>query len=135
MIDIRAKEFKKQIFLATIQEGPIAVLVNKHKDVVVADDVALPCVLHYGLNMPVPIPNFHVADDGIVASLSFHRRQWDTFVPWEAVVVIERMDGSFGIKFEDVSEIKIPENEPEKRTGRAKLSVVPDEEKDPSAQV
>jgi len=138
-INIRSLEFRKQIFLAMLQEGPVAVLVAAHKEVVVADTVAMPCVLHYGLNMPVPIPNFQITDQGIVAILSFNRTPWETFVPWEAVVAIERMDGSFGIKFVDTGEIKLPEQKPaptEKRMRRAILVAVPDDtEKDPPTQV
>ena len=42
----------------------------------------------YGLNLPVPIDDLAITDDGIRATLSFSRRPHPTFVPWAAVVGI-----------------------------------------------
>ena len=42
--------------------------------------------LEYGLDMPVPITDIVITDDGIAATLSFSRVPCKTFVPWKAVV-------------------------------------------------
>jgi predicted methyltransferase MtxX (methanogen marker protein 4) len=43
-------------------------------------------VLHYGLNMPKPIHDLFVSNDGISGTLSFlSLGNVETFVPWEAV--------------------------------------------------
>jgi hypothetical protein len=41
--------------------------------------------LEYGLDMPVPITDMVVTDDGIAATLSFSRVPFPTFVSWAAV--------------------------------------------------
>jgi len=45
-------------------------------------------IFEYGLNLPVPIDDLAIADDGIRATLSFSRCPHPTFVPWAAVVGI-----------------------------------------------
>ena len=45
--------------------------------------------LEYGFNMPVPISDLKIAEDGVSATLSFSRIPFRTYVPWEAVVSIE----------------------------------------------
>ena len=42
----------------------------------------------YGLNLPIPIDDLEITDDGIRATLSFSRCPYPTFVPWAAVVGI-----------------------------------------------
>lgn len=42
-------------------------------------------VLRIGLEMPIPIPDLEIDDDGIRATLSFDRTPHAVFVPWEAV--------------------------------------------------
>lgn len=50
-------------------------------------------VLQYGLNMPVPIPDLEVGEDGLGATLSFARTPTWTFVPWTAVFAIVNEEG------------------------------------------
>jgi hypothetical protein len=42
--------------------------------------------LEYGLDMPVPITDMVVTDDGVAATLSFSRVPCSTYVPWKAVM-------------------------------------------------
>lgn len=44
--------------------------------------------LDYGLDMPIPIDDMKIAEDGVSATLSFNRSPFLTTVPWEAVVTI-----------------------------------------------
>ena len=50
-------------------------------------------VLQYGLNMPVPIPDLEVGEDGLGATLSFARTPTWTFVPRTAVFAIVKEEG------------------------------------------
>jgi hypothetical protein len=45
-------------------------------------------VLRYGLDMPKPIPDLEITDEGIRATLSFSNAPIKTFVPWDAVAEI-----------------------------------------------
>lgn len=45
-------------------------------------------VLQYGYNMPVPIHDLVVDEDGIKATLSFRRVSHATLIPWSAVFAI-----------------------------------------------
>jgi len=42
-------------------------------------------VLRIGLDMPIPIPDLELDDDGITATLSFDRTPHAVVIPWEAV--------------------------------------------------
>lgn len=45
-------------------------------------------VLQYGLNMPIPIHDLQIDDQGIAATLSFNRSPTWTFVPWAAIFAV-----------------------------------------------
>jgi len=45
--------------------------------------------LRYGLDMPKPIPDLEITDEGIRATLSFSNTPIKTFVPWDAVAGIQ----------------------------------------------
>lgn len=42
-------------------------------------------ILLLGLNLPIPIPDLHVGNDGITATLSFSRSPYECFIPWKAL--------------------------------------------------
>lgn len=50
----------------------------------------VPVIFEYGLDLPVPIPDLKITEEGISATLSFSREPHPTFVPWDAVVKIGR---------------------------------------------
>lgn len=50
-------------------------------------------VLQVGLNMPVPIPDLHLDDDGISCTLSFSREAFRCVVPWSSVFAMVGEDG------------------------------------------
>jgi stringent starvation protein B len=50
-------------------------------------------VLQVGLNMPVPIPDLNVDDDGVSCTLSFNRAPHFCFVPWAAIYALVGEDG------------------------------------------
>lgn len=53
-----------------------------------ADWKARKSVIHleYGLDMPIPISDLVVNNEGVAATLSFSREPFKTYVPWHAVV-------------------------------------------------
>jgi stringent starvation protein B len=61
-------------------------------------------VLQYGRDMPIPIPDLVVGDEGISATLSFARTPHQTFVPWSAIYIVSCTDGRGILYYEDVPE-------------------------------
>jgi stringent starvation protein B len=61
-------------------------------------------VLQYGRDMPIPIPDLTVGDDGISATLSFARMPHRTFIPWSAIYIVSCTDGRGILYHEDVPE-------------------------------
>ena len=59
-------------------------------------------VLQYGHDLPIPIPDLHVDEHGVTATLSFARCPQPTFVPWDAVYVVASDDGRGVLYPEDV---------------------------------
>lgn len=50
-------------------------------------------VLQVGLNMPVPIPDLRLDDDGMSCTLSFHRAPFFCVIPWAAIFAMVGEDG------------------------------------------
>jgi hypothetical protein len=50
-------------------------------------------VLQVGLNMPVPIPDLRLDDEGMSCTLSFNRAPFHCVVPWESVFAMVGDDG------------------------------------------
>ncbi len=50
-------------------------------------------VLQVGLNMPVPIPDLRLDDDGLSCTLSFNRAPFHCVVPWASVFAMVGDDG------------------------------------------
>jgi stringent starvation protein B len=59
-------------------------------------------VLQVGMNMPVPIPDLHVDDDGLSCTLSFNRSPFFCVVPWASVFAMVGDDGRGMVWPEDV---------------------------------
>ena len=94
---------KRAVFEAAIAQGEIAVLVADVPGVDVP--CGLPCTLHYGLDMPKPIPDLEVDESGVRATLSFSCTPVQTFVPWDAVVGIHSVRGDFAAFFVPVFDL------------------------------
>lgn len=58
--------------------------------------------LDYGYGFVPPIPDLVVDDDGIHATLSFHRQPFTTFIPWTAVYLIADFEGNGAVWQEDI---------------------------------
>ena len=59
-------------------------------------------VLQIGLDMPIPIPDLRVDDDGVYGTLSFQRSPFTCQVPWEGVFALVGEDGRGRVWPEDL---------------------------------
>jgi stringent starvation protein B len=87
---------KKEVALALLERSSVHVHLDPR-----ASGVVVPAwfkkqpqlVLQVGLNMPVPIPDLRVDDDGLSCTLSFNRSPFYCVVPWSTVYAMVGDDG------------------------------------------
>src|SRR5690554_3397570 len=87
---------KKDVALALLEHSTVFVHLDPRKD-----DVRVPpwfkkqpqLVLQVGLNMPVPIPDLTLDDEGLSCTLSFSRTPHFCKVPWPAVYALVGENG------------------------------------------
>ena len=96
---------KRDIFLGLLAQGRVSVIIDARRDGVrlpdhLRDELRLR--LDYGLDMPIPIEDLQVTEQGVQATLSFNRQPQSTFVPWSAVYVVAQADGAGVLYPEDV---------------------------------
>lgn len=94
---------KRDAFLAFLGEGGVFLHLDARRGGVVVPPTFRGephLVLQYARNMPIPIPDLEITEDGISATLSFARQPHQTFVPWSAVYVVACAD-SRGILYEE----------------------------------
>ncbi|WP_394843828.1 ClpXP protease specificity-enhancing factor SspB [Pendulispora brunnea] len=87
---------KKEVALALLERSSVHV----HLDPRVTSVIVPPwfksqpqLVLQIGLNMPVPIPDLHLDEDGMSCTLSFNRSPFHCVVPWASVFAMVGEDG------------------------------------------
>ncbi len=96
---------KKEVALALLERGSVHVHLDPR-----ATGVVVPAwfkrqpqlVLQVGLNMPVPIPDLRVDEDGMSCTLSFNRSPFFCIVPWSSVYAMVGDDGRGMVWPEDV---------------------------------
>jgi stringent starvation protein B len=96
---------KKEVALALLERGSVHVHLDPR-----AGGVVVPAwfkrqpqlVLQVGLNMPVPIPDLRVDEDGMSCTLSFNRSPFFCIVPWSSVYAMVGDDGRGMVWPEDV---------------------------------
>jgi stringent starvation protein B len=96
---------KQEAFLALLKEGWTSLHLDARRPGVVVpahlkNEAHL--VLQYGHDLPIPIPDLVVDDDGVTATLSFSRTPHRTLVPWSAVYVVASDDGRGVLYHEDI---------------------------------
>jgi stringent starvation protein B len=85
------KPSKKEVALALLEQSSIFVHLDPRRDKVVVPQSyrSQPeLVLQFGLNMRIPVPDLEVGEEGIAGTLSFARRPFWCWIPWEAVFAI-----------------------------------------------
>ncbi len=83
---------KQEIFTRALNQYPIvSILIQTNITGLVLPEHLMKqefVTLQYGLNLANPIKDLAAGQDGIKATLSFHRKYFETFVPWDAVMMI-----------------------------------------------
>jgi stringent starvation protein B len=87
---------KKEVALALLERSSVHVHLDPR-----GDGVMVPVwfkkqpqlVLQIGLNMPVPIPDLRLDDEGLSCTLSFNRSPFYCVVPWPSVFAMVGDDG------------------------------------------
>jgi stringent starvation protein B len=89
-------------------------------------------VLQIGLNMPVPIPDLRLDDDGLSCTLSFNRNPFFCVVPWASVFAMVGDDGRGMVWPDDVpaevarqAQVRVIDGGAEKETPRQTLARAP----------
>jgi stringent starvation protein B len=95
---------KQDAFLALLAEGCLLHLDARRDGVVVPTHLKgeAHLVLQYGNDLPIPIPDLQIDENGVSATLSFARTPWPTVIPWSAVYVVTSPDGRGVLYQEDV---------------------------------
>jgi stringent starvation protein B len=124
---------KKEVALALLERSSV----HLHLDPRVQGVVVPPwfkkepqLVLQIGLNMPVPIPDLRLDEEGMSCTLSFNRSQFFCVVPWRSVFAIVGDDARGMVWPDDVPpEIARPQGEPRRDPARrsALAEVRPDD--------
>jgi stringent starvation protein B len=107
---------KKEVALALLERSRVHVHLDPRKDgvtVPVGFRKQAQLVLEIGLNMPVPIPDLRLDDEGMTCTLSFSRTPFYCAVPWTSVFAMVGDDGRGMVWPEDVpAEIQAQEARP-----------------------
>ncbi|MEM7138143.1 MAG: hypothetical protein AAF500_16295 [Myxococcota bacterium] len=82
-------------------------------------------VLQIGLNMPVPIPDLRVDEEGVYGTLSFNRSPFTCRIDWDAVFALAGDDGR-GMVWPESMPQEISE-EIEREAGRSAPPPLPEE--------
>lgn len=104
-MDESERPSKKEAFLALLHAGWASLHLDARCPGVVVPapfSSQAHLVLQYGRNMPIPITDLEVTEEGISATLSFSRVPHRTYVPWSAVYAISCTNGCGVLYREDV---------------------------------
>jgi stringent starvation protein B len=87
---------KKEVALALLERSSVYVHLDPRQATVVVPPwfkKQPQLVLQIGLNMPMPIPDLRLDDDGMSCTLSFNRAPFFCVVPWASVFAMVGEDG------------------------------------------
>jgi stringent starvation protein B len=96
---------KQQAFLALLKEGWTSLHMDARRAGVLVPDSfqsEAHLILQYGHDLPIPIPDLEIDEDGVRATLSFSRTAHQTVIPWTAVYAVTGVDGRGVLFAEDV---------------------------------
>ncbi|MGH7440834.1 MAG: ClpXP protease specificity-enhancing factor SspB [Polyangiaceae bacterium] len=95
---------KKEVALALLERTSVFVHLDPRVDAVVVPvgfKKQAQLVLQVGLNMPVPIRDLHLDDEGMTCTLSFNRTPFFCIVPWSSVYAVVGCDDGRGMIWPD----------------------------------
>ncbi len=87
---------KKEVALALLERSKVHIHLDPRKDGVIVPShfrKQAQLVLEIGLNMPIPIPDLRLDDEGMTCTLSFSRQPFYCVVPWPSVFAMLGDDG------------------------------------------
>jgi len=87
---------KKEVALALLERSSVYVHLDPRQEAVVVPPwfkKQPQLVLQVGLNMPMPIPDLRLDEDGMSCTLSFNRSPFFCVVPWSSVFAMVGDDG------------------------------------------
>ena len=87
---------KKEVALALLERSRVHVHLDPRKEGVIVPPgfrKQPQLVLEIGLNMPVPIPDLRLDEEGMFCTLSFSRQPFFCAVPWQSVFAMVGEDG------------------------------------------
>lgn len=87
---------KRDVARALLLKGSVYVHLDPRRDSVIVPErfrSQPQLVLQIGLELPVPIPDLRVDDEGVVGTLSFKREALRCSIPWQAVFALVGKDG------------------------------------------
>ena len=127
---------KKEVALALLERSRVHVHLDPRKagvTVPVSFKKQPQLVLEIGLNMPVPIPDLRLDDEGMSCTLSFSRTPFYCVVPWPSVFAMVGEDGRGMVWPDDVppeiatqATVRAPEQPaPRARPAAAKRALEP----------
>src|SRR5271155_3225286 len=114
---------KKDVALALLEKSKVLVHLDPRKDGVIVPmgfRKQPQLVLQIGLNMPVPIPDLRLDEEGMSCTLSFNRSPFYCVVPWASVFAMVGEDGRGMVWPDDV-----PAEVPLSRGGQQPAAVQP----------
>jgi stringent starvation protein B len=104
-MDERERPSKKDAFLALLRAEWASLHIDARCSGVVVPapfSSQAHLVLQYGRNMPIPITDLEITDEGVSATLSFARVPHRTYVPWHAVYAVSCTNGCGVLYREDL---------------------------------
>jgi stringent starvation protein B len=134
---------KKDVALALLEQATVLVHLDPR-----AEQVHVPAwfkkqpqlVLQIGLNMPKPIPDLNVDDDGISCTLSFSNTPYFCRLPWSAVYALIGASGRGMVWPDDVPKevagqyvVTTPKEEPKPRAALRAVGAAPEPSPDEQA--
>ena len=134
---------KKDVALALLEQATVLVHLDPR-----AEQVHVPAwfkkqpqlVLQIGLNMPKPIPDLNVDDDGISCTLSFSNTPYFCRLPWSAVYALIGASGRGMVWPDDVPKevagqyvVTTPKEEPKPRAALRAVGAAPEKSRAPRA--
>jgi stringent starvation protein B len=131
---------KKDVALALLERSTVFIHLDPRHDT-----VQVPprfkrqpqLVLQIGFNMPIPIPDLDLNDDGVTCTLSFSATPHFCSVPWRAIFALVGDDGRGMVWPDDVPREVAGHNQTDVPKPRAQLRAVPPgeaEQKKPKAR-
>jgi hypothetical protein len=136
---------KKEVALALLERSSVYVHLDPRRDAVVVPawlKKQPQLVLQVGLNMPVPIPDLKLDEDGMSCTLSFNRAPFYCVVPWSSVFAMVGDDGRGVVWPDDVpaevarqAQVRAVDGGVQKEAPRPAAALVPSAEKEPKAEV